>query len=302
VFERYTERARRSIFFARYEASLFGSQEIRSEELLLGLLREDRDFAKRIGSEAMESIRKEIDALAPPGDRIPTSVDLPLSMECRQALMFAAEEAERLGHEKIDSVHLMLGLLRDETGHAAELLRKYGIDYDACLAMAGSLIRKESAPVPLEDPALSLELQARSLRHLVDQFLNRVPYSAGEGGKVLRRKPWTRAEALGHSIDWGMVHHQWLLQALVASKIAAAEYPSDSTASLRRYAGFSWTDLVDLWVSLNRLLAHVLEKMPQDRANAPCRIGVASAVPLTGLMDAYIQHCEDIVGQILTLS
>ena len=64
MFERYTEKARRVIFFARYEASQFGSPYIETEHLLLGLLREDKTMANRFlrSQAALESIRKQIEA------------------------------------------------------------------------------------------------------------------------------------------------------------------------------------------------------------------------------------------------
>ena len=63
VFERYTERARRVIFFGRYEASHFGSKTIETEHFLLGLLREDKNLTSRFvrNSSSIESIRKEIE-------------------------------------------------------------------------------------------------------------------------------------------------------------------------------------------------------------------------------------------------
>ncbi|HEY4677253.1 MAG TPA: Clp protease N-terminal domain-containing protein, partial [Candidatus Angelobacter sp.] len=64
MFERYTEKARRVIFFARYEASQFGSTHIETEHLLLGLLREDRALTHRFlpGTSTVEDIRKQIEA------------------------------------------------------------------------------------------------------------------------------------------------------------------------------------------------------------------------------------------------
>ena len=64
MFERYTEKARRVIFFARFEASQFGSPNIESEHLLLGLLREDKGLTNRFlrSHVAVESIRKQIEA------------------------------------------------------------------------------------------------------------------------------------------------------------------------------------------------------------------------------------------------
>ena len=132
MFERYTEKARRTIFFARYEASQFGGQYIETEHLLLGLLREDKELADHFfGSyTVIESIRREIEAHTPPGEKVPTSVDMPLSVECKGILAQAAEEAERLRHKDIDTQHLLVGMLREEKSYAAELLRKRGLTPD----------------------------------------------------------------------------------------------------------------------------------------------------------------------------
>ena len=116
MFERYTEKARRVIFFARYEASQFGSPYIETEHLLLGLLREDKALANRFlrSHAAIESIRKQIEAHTTIREKVSTSVDLPLSHECKRVLAYGAEEAERLNHKHIGTEHLLLGLLREE--------------------------------------------------------------------------------------------------------------------------------------------------------------------------------------------
>ena len=71
MFERYTEKARRVIFFARYEASQFGSPYIETEHLLLGLLREDKALTNRFlrSHASVESIRKQIGVIRPSGRR-----------------------------------------------------------------------------------------------------------------------------------------------------------------------------------------------------------------------------------------
>jgi ATP-dependent Clp protease ATP-binding subunit ClpC len=129
MFERYTEKARRVIFFARYEASQFGSPYIETEHLLLGLLREDKTLANRfLRSQAnIESIRKQIEAQTTVREKVSTSVDLPLSHECKRVLAYAAEEAERLSHKHIGTEHLLLGLLREEKCFAAEILHERGL-------------------------------------------------------------------------------------------------------------------------------------------------------------------------------
>ena len=129
MFERYTEKARRVIFFARYEASQFGSPHIETEHLLLGLLREDKALTNRFlrSHASIESIRKQIEGRTAVREKVSTSVDLPLSQECKHVLTYAAEEAERLSHKHIGTEHLLLGLLREEKSFAAEILQERGL-------------------------------------------------------------------------------------------------------------------------------------------------------------------------------
>src|ERR1039458_3970265 len=130
MFERYTEKARRVIFFARYEASQFGSPYIETEHLLLGLLREDKALLTKrfLRSDAsVEFIRKQIEGHTTIREKLSTSVDLPLSNECNRVLAYAAEEAERLSHKHVGTEHLLLGLLREEKCFAAEILHERGL-------------------------------------------------------------------------------------------------------------------------------------------------------------------------------
>src|SRR5262247_4141399 len=129
MFERYTEKARRVIFFARYEASQFGSPYIETEHLLLGLLREDKALTNRFlrSHASVESIRKQIEGHTTIREKVSTSVELPLSKECKRVLANAAEEADRLSHKHIGTEHLLLGLLREEKCFAAEILHERGL-------------------------------------------------------------------------------------------------------------------------------------------------------------------------------
>src|SRR5246500_1099708 len=151
VFERYTEKARRVIFFARYEASQYGSPFIETEHLLLGLLREDKALANRFlrthGS--IESIRKEIESRITVRERISTSVEVPLSQECKRILTFAAEEAERLGHKHVGTEHLLLGVLREEKSFGAEILLERGLRLST---VREELARSTGEKVPVNRP------------------------------------------------------------------------------------------------------------------------------------------------------
>src|SRR5256884_4253987 len=130
MFERYTEKARRVIFFARYEASQFGAPAIEPEHLLLGLMREDKTLAGRFFPRAqitIESIRREIEGRTILRERIPTSVELPLAPETKRVLHYSHDESDRLQHRHIGTEHLLLGLLREERSMAAQILFERGL-------------------------------------------------------------------------------------------------------------------------------------------------------------------------------
>ena len=130
MFERYTEKARRVIFFARYEASQFGAPAIEPEHLQLGLMREDKTLTGRFFPRAqitIESIRREIESRTLLRERIPTSVELPLAPETKRVLHYSHEESDRLQHRHIGTEHLLLGLLREERSMAAQILFERGL-------------------------------------------------------------------------------------------------------------------------------------------------------------------------------
>ncbi len=130
MFEKYTEKARRVIFFARYEASQFGAPAIEPTHLLLGLLREDKSLTAKFLARAhasIESIRKEVEGRAPLREKISASVELPLAAETKRVLAYAHEESDRLQHRHIGTEHLLLGLLREERSGASEILLERGL-------------------------------------------------------------------------------------------------------------------------------------------------------------------------------
>jgi uncharacterized protein (TIGR02246 family) len=132
MFERYTEKARRVIFFARYEASQYGSMSIETEHLLLGLMREDRSLlwkSLRV-SGGVEAIRREIEFQITRGERLSTAIEIPISAECKSILNKAAQEAERLGIKHIGPEHILLGILHEHDCLAARLLHERGLTLD----------------------------------------------------------------------------------------------------------------------------------------------------------------------------
>ncbi len=129
MFDKYTEKARRVVYFARLEASQFGSSHIETEHLLLGVLREDKALINRFlrSDASVESIRDRIEALSGKRKPNPPNTDLPLANESKRVLVYAAEEAKELASEHVGTEHLFLGLLRAKSGMAANLLNEHGV-------------------------------------------------------------------------------------------------------------------------------------------------------------------------------
>jgi Clp amino terminal domain, pathogenicity island component len=128
MFERYNEKARRVIFFARHEASQYGSRQIGTEHILLGVLREGHTQVRQLLGHDVDAsqIRTEIEKVITKGETFSTSVEVPLSEESKKVLQFAAQEAERLGDYYVAIEHFLLGILRVDGSIAARILKERG--------------------------------------------------------------------------------------------------------------------------------------------------------------------------------
>ncbi len=180
MFERYTERARRVLFFARYEATQLGSTSIETEHLLLGLIREGKGLTSRIfarSSLSLESIRKEIEGRTVFREKVSTSVDIPFSLETKNVLKYAAEEADRLLHTYIGTEHLLLGILREERSVAATILYEKGMRLASVRDDIVQLLNEKTAPPrPKETPLLaefSRDLTDAAMKNLLDPLVGR---------------------------------------------------------------------------------------------------------------------------------
>src|ERR1700691_3828276 len=166
MFERYTEKARRVIFFARYEASQFGSPYIETEHLLLGLLREDKALTNRF-------FRSR-----PSG--------LPLSNECKRVLAYAAEEAERLSHKHIGTEHLLLGLLREEKCFAAEILHERGLRLSTIREELARTSQEKAQPQRQRESSLLSEFSRDLTQAAMDSQLDPLVGRDGELERVVQ--------------------------------------------------------------------------------------------------------------------
>jgi ClpA/ClpB-like protein len=128
MFERYTEGARRVIFFARFEASQYGSPAIEPEHMLLGLLKEYPSLLEgQLSHDSVANLRTVIEPHLKKGQRFPTSVEVPLSKESQNVLWHAYEEAGRLSHDYIGPEHILFGIFTEQTCPASRFLREHGL-------------------------------------------------------------------------------------------------------------------------------------------------------------------------------
>ena len=138
MFEKFTEKAKRILFLARYEASQQGSKVIGTEHILLGLLKEGEETTRELFSRAnvsMDLLQAELERRGPAREKLSTSVEIPFSEETKKSLQYAEEEAERLMHPHIGTEHLLLGVVRHETSAAGRTRGAKGIRLEALRAL-----------------------------------------------------------------------------------------------------------------------------------------------------------------------
>ena len=148
MFERYTERARRVLFFGRYEAMQRGDALIETEDLLLGLIREGKGLTSRLFARAgltYEGARAQLEVRDGVRSKTAASVEIPFSAASKRVLQFAVDEADRLQHNYIGTEHLLLALLREEPSTAAVILTEKGIRLETTRAEIAELSSRLAA-------------------------------------------------------------------------------------------------------------------------------------------------------------
>lgn len=150
MFERYTEKARRAIFFARHEAAHAGSGFVETADLLLGILHETPVLPELLGAIAV--IRNEISASRPPGARIALSAEIRLGDDCKQAFSHGADAADHEGSRAITPKHLLIGILQLPGSLGAKILAGHGITEEKLRAQVCEMGGSERKAL-LFDPA-----------------------------------------------------------------------------------------------------------------------------------------------------
>lgn len=133
MFNRFTERARKVILLAREEAKRFNHDYIGTEHILLGLIREGEGVAavvlQKMGLSS-DKIRLEIEQLVQSGPATVVSGDIPFTPKAKKVIELAMEEGRAMGHNYIGTEHLLLGLIRENEGIAAQVLLNLGLNLE----------------------------------------------------------------------------------------------------------------------------------------------------------------------------
>ncbi|MBI5369546.1 MAG: AAA family ATPase [Planctomycetes bacterium] len=196
MFDKFTDRARKVMGIARQEAQRFNHEYIGTEHILLGLVQEDAG----IGAKALknldvdlEKVRHEIEKLIPHGPPTVTMRQFPFTPRAKRVMELALEEACHLGHDYVGTEHLLLGLVRENEGVAAQVLLNLGMKLDELREEVLEILNVSPANAESLDPsqrnthASALSIYGVCLTSLArENKLDPVVGRAGEIERVLR--------------------------------------------------------------------------------------------------------------------
>ena len=210
MFERFTDRARRVVVLAQEEARLLNNDRIGTEHLLLGLIREGEGVAAKALNAlgiSMAAARQEVEAVIGRGQQ-PPSGHIPFSPRAKKVLELSLREGMQLGHNYIGTEHILLGLVREGDGVAAQVLVKLGANLTRVRqqvirllhgqqGMGEQLIGEPEITGQRAGPADRVERRLRSELHAIELRLSAVEQRVGTGpdaGDLDRRIAQVRDE------------------------------------------------------------------------------------------------------------
>lgn len=145
MFEKFTERGRKIIIYAKEEAEKRNNDYLGTEHFLLAILREEDGIPsiilKKMGL-SVDEVRFEVERNLPVGSNLLTFGDIPFTPRAKKVLELAIEEARLLGHNYIGSEHLLLGIIREDEGIAGKILRSLGANLLGARQLAINLVIK----------------------------------------------------------------------------------------------------------------------------------------------------------------
>ena len=181
MFERFTDRARRVVVLAQEEARMLNHNYIGTEHILLGLIHEGEGVAAKslesLGV-SLESVRSQVEEIIGQGQQAPSG-HIPFTPRAKKVLELSLREALQLGHNYIGTEHILLGLIREGEGVAAQVLVKLGADLNRVRQQVIQLLSGYQGKEPLTSGAPSEGTPSTSL--VLDQFGRNLTQAARDG-------------------------------------------------------------------------------------------------------------------------
>ncbi len=175
MFEKFTDRGRRVVVLAQEEARMLNHNYIGTEHILLGLIHEGEGVAAKALASlqvSQEAVRQQVEEIVGQGQQAPSG-HIPFTPRANKVLELSQREAAQLGHNYIGTEHILLGLIREGEGVAAQVLVKLGADLNRVRQQVIQLLHgdqgKETAPT-----ARDSDQAGHQDRQLIDELLLRV--------------------------------------------------------------------------------------------------------------------------------
>ena len=185
MFERFTDRARRVVVLAQEEARMLSHNYIGTEHILLGLIHEGEGVAAKALESldiSLEAVRAQVEEIIGQGQQAPSG-HIPFTPRAKKVLELSLREALQLGHSYIGTEHILLGLIREGEGVAAQVLQKLGADLNRVRQQVIQLLSgfqgKESAASAASSSTAGGDTPSSSL--VLDQFGRNLTQDAREG-------------------------------------------------------------------------------------------------------------------------
>ncbi len=188
MFERFTDRARKVMALANQEAQRFNHEYIGTEHILLGLVKEGSgvgaNVLKNLGVD-LRKVRLEVEKLVRSGPDMVTMGKLPQTPRAKKVIEYAIEEARNLNHNYVGTEHLLLGLLREHDGVAAQVLMNLGLKLEEVreevLNLLGAGVDPEDEDGPSGGGSASGQRKGKSQTPALDSFGRDLTVLAKEG-------------------------------------------------------------------------------------------------------------------------
>lgn len=145
---------------------------------------------------------------------------------------------------------------------------------------------------------VSLSVRLRQVVALEDPLLSAIADSSADVS--LRTGAWSKKQELGHLIDSATNNRVRFIKAALEGKFDGPSYDARGWVEMGGYADMPWGELAGLWKAMNLALAHLLERIPEDRLRSECRIGDGPAATLEFVIDDYILHMQHHLDHILS--